>query len=187
MIFFTSDQHFFDKGIFSFAERPFESTDEMDRTMIKNFLETTSPGDEVYMLGDLVGHLATDDAAPALADVMRELDISSRHCTLLRGNHDHFPDERYFEMGFERVLPNWTTISLGGHDYQITHDPCMVQRPGTFAICGHIHTLYREVWNEERDTLTVNVGVDVRGFAPISLDEIEAIGERYGKRAPASR
>jgi HD-GYP domain-containing protein (c-di-GMP phosphodiesterase class II) len=68
---------------------------------------------------------------------------------------------------------------IAGYKALLCHDPSVAQRPNTLCICGHLHHLFREHYNSERNILTINVGVDVRGYRPISEDEIAEIIDRY--------
>ena len=66
---------------------------------------------------------------------------------------------------------------VAGYKALLCHDPSAAQRPNTLCICGHLHQLFREHYNPERNILVVNVGGDVRGYKPISEEEIADIIE----------
>jgi calcineurin-like phosphoesterase family protein len=51
-LFFTSDTHFFHEGIIKFCNRPFESVEEMNETLIRNWNETVPKDGTVFHLGD---------------------------------------------------------------------------------------------------------------------------------------
>lgn len=51
-LFFTSDTHFFHEGIIKFCNRPFESVEEMNETLIRNWNETVPEDGTVFHLGD---------------------------------------------------------------------------------------------------------------------------------------
>ena len=50
-LFFTSDTHFFHEGIIKFCNRPFESVEEMNETLIRNWNETV-PKDGTDVMED---------------------------------------------------------------------------------------------------------------------------------------
>lgn len=179
MKWFTSDLHFFDSGIIEYAGRPFASAEEMNAALIKNFLERTRGEGEIYILGDIFGMRGCPaDAFEQTRDIFRQMGIGERPFHLMRGNHDHLTDDQYREIGFRTVMHGYAHIEACGRRVMITHDPCMVQPRGTAAICGHIHTLFAENWSPLRETFTVNVAVEVRGYAPVSEDEIAALMDR---------
>ena len=51
MIFYTADLHFLYEPLLS--SRPFVTVEEMDETLIRNWNETVSPEDTVYLVGDI--------------------------------------------------------------------------------------------------------------------------------------
>lgn len=181
MIYFTSDQHFSDAAMLdeTFIARPFASVREMDETIITRFLERTRDADEIYMLGDIFGVVQPDAPLDELTSLMARLGAADRPFYLMRGNHDHLSDDGYLRAGFRKVFRNFATIEAGGHELFICHDPCMVQPRGSLALCGHVHTLFEEVWNPVRESLTINISVEVRGYAPVSLDELMDIASTY--------
>lgn len=50
-IFYTSDLHISHANVIRFDNRPYESVAEMDEALIKNWNETVSDKDTVYILG----------------------------------------------------------------------------------------------------------------------------------------
>ena len=51
MIFYTADLHFLYEPLLS--SRPFATVEEMDETLIRNWNETVSLDDTVYLVGDI--------------------------------------------------------------------------------------------------------------------------------------
>jgi calcineurin-like phosphoesterase family protein len=172
--YFTSDQHFFDSDIISYSGRPFESPDEMNEAIAQRFSETVRDASEVYIIGDLLGSYRPEFPLDACAFMMERLEIRKFPCHLILGNHDTFPEEEYLSMGFATVK-NLDFIEIRGDRVMLTHDPCMVQMENQIAICGHIHTLFSEIWSPMRNTFTVNVSVEARDYRPISEDEFASL------------
>lgn len=186
MKYFTSDQHFFDTDIMAFSNRPYGSPEEMNEDIIAKFLDTTRDADEVYILGDMFGSKRPADQFGELSRIMKRLGINERPFYLMRGNHDHLTDDEYKKMGFRSVMRNFAFIELkNGMNAMISHDPCMIQPKNTLAVCGHVHTLFKELWNAERGTLALNVSVEVRDYRPMSEDEVLAAAEGYPYRQAA--
>jgi len=53
MIYFISDTHFGHANILKHDNRPFATIGEHDRTLLNNINETVSPGDALWLLGDV--------------------------------------------------------------------------------------------------------------------------------------
>ena len=53
MVFFTADTHFGHRNVIRFCDRPFETIEEMDETLIRNWNARVTGRDSVYILGDL--------------------------------------------------------------------------------------------------------------------------------------
>lgn len=168
-----------------------KSAEVMNETLIANWNSVVSQDDDVYCLGDF-----------SLAFRAVELfshRLNGRKF-LIPGNHDFChsyhkksrkPEGRakwikkYEDHGWI-VLPEQTTLKLQGVDQDLeltlSHmpytniddvrdgkDKYSRFRPidiGNWLLCGHVH----EKWATRRKM--INVGVDVRNYKPISLDEI---------------
>jgi len=79
------------------------------------------------------------------------------------GNHDELKPQQYVGAGFQSV--HYPYLEL--FEFILVHDPALAQvdRERWF-LCGHIHDLFKVHKN------CYNVGVDVRGFKPVSLEQI---------------
>ncbi|GEP20033.1 metallophosphoesterase [Pediococcus argentinicus] len=90
MKFFVSDTHFFHKdllGMNDFAPRPFNSVEEMNQEIIKNWNDRVGENDTVYHLGDIALYFIRPERASneAVFQVLKEL---HGHLVLIKGNHD---------------------------------------------------------------------------------------------------
>lgn len=178
MRYFTSDQHFYDSDIMSYCNRPYDTPEEMNADMINRFNLKTHDASEIYIIGDIFGSAQPRRPFEACFETMCSLGIERCPFHLIRGNHDSLSDEEYLKIGF-RTVQSLAFIDSEAGEIMLTHDPCMVQPIGTLAICGHIHTLFNENWQPNRNTLSINVSVEVRDYTPISEKELMTIVRRY--------
>ena len=178
-IFFTSDTHFNHQSILKYCSRPWETVEEMNEGLIKNWNEVVKPGDTVYHLGDFA--MGQRNLIPGI------LSRLNGRIILIRGNHDFSKSLGYFQ----EVVPS-QVLELDGHKFELAHNPGHLSQSHDFALCGHVHEQWpkREVGEViEADTVSdhayqhpqivptvpiYNVGVDVRGYRPRTLQEILA-------------
>ena len=164
MIWYTSDLHLWHKNIITYCNRPFRTADgqpdmrAMVETLLRLWNERVKPADHVRVVGDLTfGHFEQTQNWLAHAHGTK---------TLVLGNHDKRTKTWYRSVGIEPV------DELIDGDYYIVHKPplplTIVEKGCKIALCGHVH----EHW-ARRDNV-INVGVDVRQFAPVTIEELLA-------------
>jgi calcineurin-like phosphoesterase family protein len=118
-VFASSDHHFYHKNIIKYAERPFDFEDEncvIDnaKLMIERHNSVVSNDDIALLVGDLsAGLRGRQDHFQQLLALLNGKKI------LVRGNHDHQPDEFYKEAGFIDVVEYFKIPP-----YFINHYPC---------------------------------------------------------------
>lgn len=168
MNYYIADTHLGHENILWLSERPFKSIEEMDQTIIDNWNAKVTDKDDVYILGDF---------SYKGKDPVEYLKLLNGKKHLIVGNHDRAllknpASKKYFEeiVDFKIIKDNDTKIVL-------FHYP-MVEWPGYYGgalhFYGHVHnTFHNETTQYARDMKNAyNVGVDVIGFVPCSLDEI---------------
>lgn len=180
--FFTADQHFGHEAILHSCKRPFKTSKEMDRQIIKRYNEVVTDDDTVYFLGDVSMY-----KGPHIVDCIKKL---KGRKILILGNHDKSNPFDYIEWGFESahtsLVNTWvaTTNIIYSLRVLLAHDPAlsafMKQAECKLMVCGHVHNLFKYVKTD--DGLVINVGVDVHDFKPVSLEGIGKIVEEqlYG-------
>lgn len=177
MIFFTSDTHFNHSNILKYCSRPWKTVEEMNEGLIKNWNEVVGHDDTVYHLGDFA--MGNRKTIPEI------LSMLNGRIVLIRGNHDFSKSLDFFSEVHSSL-----ELDLNGCRFEMAHDPGRLKQDLDFAFCGHVH----EQWSKrdpgeviEADVVSdhryqhpkiiptvriYNVGVDVRGYRPRTLNEI---------------
>ena len=170
MIYFISDTHFNHKNIIKYCNRPFDSVEQMNEIIIRNWNQTVSQNDVVFHLGDFA--LGKKDDA---LNIIKNLNGEKY---LLRGNHDKIKSYLYESYGFH-LLKN-PPIKLDYYKLILSHIPIEDSKipDGYINLHGHIHdkNLYdcfdkyaRSKYSLEKH---INLSCDVTNFKPVSLDQI---------------
>lgn len=174
MIFFTADTHFGHKNILKLCNRPFETIEEMNETLIENWNHRVSGMDTVYIVGDMFFRCSDSEA------ILRRLKGKKR---LIVGNHDSswmnkVDLNRYF-VSVDRLLE----ISDGKHALTLCHYPLLTWNHAkkSYMIHGHIHAdtsadYFPLICNRSN---VLNAGVDINGFMPVSFDELFQNNEQF--------
>jgi calcineurin-like phosphoesterase family protein len=164
MDWYTSDEHYYHEGIIFPCGRPFKTTKQMNKTIIKNNNDVVAPDDNVHHVGDFT-MLPIEDVR-MIERILGQLN-GIHH--LILGNHDRQRPWDLIDAGFASVH---TTLKMDykGVNYFLHHDPAwsVVFNP-EIQICGHVHNLFKVCRN------VINVGVDVWNFKPVSFDQIKDI------------
>lgn len=192
MKFFTSDCHFQHKNILRYCDRPWSDLESMNKALIDNWNRTVGKEDTVYVVGDF--------AFAGIAKIQEILASLNGTKILIRGNHDCRGNAKYLSVGFAEVhkclivegyfcshYPVYADISvlmnedLKNRDDNDKNIVCFAYEKFYDALrasgCkkvlhGHIHDalipLDKSYWQ-------YNVGVDVNGFKPISLEQIKSL------------
>lgn len=168
MIWLYSDPHFNHARIVELCGRPFKDVYEMNNTLIANYNAVVKPDDEVYFLGDA----AWKDVIQAKR-TMNSLVPSKRY--LLKGNHDHKNvKDPMFAACFEWIK-DYHELTYNGQLYVMSHYPFHSWRnSGRGSICLHGHC-HNKIDNEGWYRMDVGVDNPICGFAPISIERVEAI------------
>ena len=152
--FFTADTHFGHANIIKYCNRPFKDVDEMNEAIIANWNNVVKEGDTVYHLGDF-----------SFRGFHRYKNRLNGNIILLQGNHDD-------ESNIKDMV-----IALNGKIWYMCHIPPLENRQ-KFCLCGHIH----EKWKSKKigNKIIINVGVDVWGFKPITIQDIlKEVNKRF--------
>ena len=143
-IFYTSDLHISHANVIRFDNRPYESVAEMDEALIKNWNETVSDKDTVYILGDFCW----------LTDTDWEKNLAKLKGTkiLINGNHDIKNMSRSVRKHFQDVK-DYKEISDNGRRVILCHYPMPFYKKdydaNTYMLYGHLHKTIEEDFMQE--------------------------------------
>jgi len=171
----TSDLHLGHANIIKYCNRPFGSLEEMNEKIIKRWNERIKPDDTVYHLGDFCFKSAIDKGNGMPIKPMDWLKQLNGNIMLIKGNHE----------GNNGIKTNIQSIKIKYAKYIINmcHRPQDISYNCDFNLVGHVHDKWKSNVTElpqkdYRKIVSINVGVDVWHFYPISLNEIVRYYER---------
>jgi len=164
MDYFTSDWHIgHERLVLKYCNRPFRTVREHDKELPKIANSILTEDDTLYMLGDLT--LAGHDYLNLFTKLMSN--IKCGKMVFIWGNHDQFSWRNYLKMGFDSIH---SELYLPEHNLYLTHDPAnSIKDMSKLWLCGHVHQRWKQISN------TINVGVDVWDFKPVSIQEINEL------------
>ncbi len=148
MNYFISDLHFGHANVIKFDNRPFKDVEEMNEKLIRNWNETVTKKDVIYILGDFIW--GTNKQWLEIVPRLKGRKI------LIRGNHDLKKMPAQLKNMFEAVY-NYKEIKEDGYRICMSHYP-MLLYPGshgdkTLMFCGHVHqtleNAFLEKWIKE--------------------------------------
>lgn len=191
MIYYTSDLHIGHSNIIKYCNRPWSNVDDMNKALIENINERCGPSDTLVVLGDIAMG-KRDETVPLVSGIQCKVE-------LIPGNHDYChlmffhkkESSKYsvYTQCMKVCLPIRHT-SICGVPFTLCHFPyyddgtldhegrdCSkwaAEDIGDPLLCGHVHDLWDTSFSTQ-GSLMINVGVDVRGYKPISEIEIYEI------------
>ncbi len=170
MIHFASDTHWGHANIIKYSQRPFNSVEEMNEALIRNWNERVQQYDTVYHLGDFA-FMQYDQ----LKKTARRLN-GTKH--LILGNHDkeiirHTDD--LVRSGTFASIQNYYELRHAGEFFVLFHYGQRVwnkSHHGSIHLYGHSHGSLPPFGK------SVDVGVDCKeitsDYRPVSVDEVLA-------------
>ena len=136
--FYISDWHYGHANVIAFDNRPFKSLLEMDEALVDRWNAVVSPGDTVYVLGDMFWCKA-QDAIPILRSLKGQK-------FLIKGNHDRCNDNKFLRE-FVKVT-EYLEVKDNGRTVILCHYPIPCFKNhfyGSFHLYGHVHNSFE--WN----------------------------------------
>lgn len=179
MDYLISDFHLGHSNIIEYCDRPFDSVEEMDETLIENWNDIINPGDEVLYGGDL----SVPWAETHLLDYIVEL---NGEMVFLIGNHDEtvFPELEGVEFCEQFQFKH------RGVPFYAVHDPeDAPSSPTGWVLHGHHHNNWPDEFPfVDPDSCRVNFSVELLDYRPLSTDRLVdylTCGERFADRTAA--
>jgi len=174
--FYTADQHFNHKAMLyeDGPNRPFKNVWQMNAFMVEGWNSVVTPGDIVYVAGDLA-FPNKGDGSP----VEKILERLNGQIILIAGNHDWknmelFKNHRKIQKIVDIEYTKDVLINGEKQKIMICHYPMLTWRAsvhGSWHLHGHSHGHLLDQWGKR-----IDVGVDTRkDMSPYSFQEIEAI------------
>lgn len=174
---FTADTHFNHANIIKFCNRPFDSVEEMNETLIEHWNEVVKHSDIVYHLGDF--------GFGKVESILLRLNGRKR---LIPGGHDKFSANVQLMESVE-ILPQ-----LYEYKFPKFHDPRIIvlchyamrvweeSHFNSWHLYGHSHGMLvpHMILNYMNKNMiswgkSFDCGVDTHNFYPYSLDQVEEV------------
>lgn len=166
-IWLTSDLHFNHDKDFIWKVRGFNSVQEMNEALVKNFNSVVKPEDTVYILGD---NMMGMDINSGLAYLRRLNGI--KHIAI--GNHD--TDARIEAYKNSKIFADIQfgyRIKVKGTTYILTHYPTVTANGDNLRVVNlHGHTHQEDSNFFENRPYMYHVGVDSHKCFPVSMETI---------------
>ncbi|NIA10708.1 MAG: phosphoesterase [Nitrospiraceae bacterium] len=152
MYFFIADEHFSHANIIKYCKRPFDSVEEMDATIIKNFNSKVTKSDCTIHCGDFT-----------FKKPEKYIKQLNGNHIFLRGNHDRWMGKSYHEMWIKTI--EGQTIVCAHYAMRVWPR----SHYGSWNLFGHSHGKLPPIG------LQYDVGVDNNNFFPVSFEELKSI------------
>jgi calcineurin-like phosphoesterase family protein len=178
MTHFIADTHFGHRNIVGYCQRPFQTTEEMDSTIIDNINATVKPKDTLYFLGDFC-HRGGDPKK-----YRKKINCEDIHIIL--GNHDNeakFSKKDFSSIGLMKEIIHCNKRIV------LFHYPMRAWNKSyrnSWMLYGHVHgRLHTE--DDVLGRYTLDVGVDNKregaGFGtPFSFKEVQKLFSDRAKK-----
>lgn len=179
MDYFISDLHLGHKNVLKFDNRPFQTIQEHDSTIARNWCDKVSNEDTVYLLGD-ISWITPNKTKEILQN------IPGKKVWIL-GNHDHkLKNNQELRKEFEEIT-DYKEIKLPDGKYLILcHYPILCFKNhmrGSYHFYGHVHNsweweMMEEMKKEMEDKNILcnmyNVGcmMEYMNYTPRTFEEI---------------
>ena len=186
MNYYISDLHIGHKNVLKFDNRPFQTIEEHDSAIVRNWCNKVTGKDTVYLLGDI-----SWQGAEETKKIIQQLPGKK---VWILGNHDHkIKNNQELRKEFEEIT-DYKEIKLPDGKYLILcHYPILCFKNhmrGSYHFYGHVHNsweweMMEEMKKEMEDKNILcnmyNVGcmMEYMNYTPRTFEEI--VGEQSVK------
>lgn len=161
---FTADPHLGHASIMKHCQRPWSTTEAMDKQLIENWNGLVDKKDTVYILGDF-----------AWGNHKHYINALNGKKILILGNHDKMDQgslDQFTQVVGKNKQPGTLELVLDGKLVILSHYRMVTWRGschGSWHFYGHSHGRMREGY----DSLCCDVGVDVWDYAPVPWEALK--------------
>lgn len=175
MFYFTSDVHFNDLNTIINDNRPFKTTKEFDKKIVKMWNKITDSKDIIYVVGDFID--CDGENHDSWKKSIKYVKKLKAKVVLIMGNNEDRLMKYYFDndfnkfkeyclsLGFKNVYKN-LILRFKNQEFYLVHKP-INYKEGIINLFGHVHRsggLYYP--------FGLNVGCDLNHFRLLSEDDI---------------
>ena len=170
-VWMTSDLHLYHNRDFIWRPRGFNSVEEMNSAIVKNWNEVVKADDDIYVLGDLM----LNDNNNALR-LIKQL---KGNIHIIRGNHDTEERMRLYADCHNIVeISEGKFLRIGKYHFYLSHYPCItdnfdIDKPlytRIINLCGHTHCV--NPFSDANKGLIYHVELDAHNMYPVEINKI---------------
>lgn len=184
--FYIADWHYGHKNILAYDNRPFKTIEEMNKTLVDRWNGAVSPGDRVFILGDMFW--CNEDCAVPILEILNGTKI------LVVGNHDTYKKQQFREQ-FSHIT-EYLEVKDGDKSVVLCHYPmpCFKNHfHGWYHLYGHVHNsfewnmmehdkmLMKELYGHDCNMFNVGAMMPWMDYTPRTLEEIELLSSGWGR------
>ena len=168
MNYYIADLHLGHAGVIQFDNRPFPSTEEMDKALIGNWNSRVTDKDEVYIAGDFIYR---SEKPPEWY-----LNQLKGKKYLIIGNHEKSILNSPEACGYFEAIDKMMHVTDGRHQICICHFPIIEWNgyfKGHYHIYGHIHNSRNRAYEVMKpETRALNAGCMINQYMPVTFQEL---------------
>ena len=161
---FIGDTHFYHKNIIDYANRPFKSVEDMNKSLIDTWNNRVNKIDRVLVLGDF-----WFGATRNCEEILNQL---KGYKILIMGNHDTISPNSYLQSGFKEV---YRYPILFENFYLLSHYPLYINSNMPYAnLFAHVHgnPAYSDYTSQ---TMCVSIERPHMEYGPINFNTVKAL------------